>query len=88
MLDEVKLFKMHDFHERNNISELNNGINEHDCNEYLFVDLVYIYCSSVGISAWVECTHKLIVVNEAIAIHIKNICNSSHFQGICWEFYT
>lgn len=53
---------------------------------YLLIDLVYIYCFPVRVSAWVEGTHKFIVVNESITVHIKYVSNSSHFQGVCGKF--
>lgn len=53
---------------------------------YLLVDLVYIYCFSVRVSAWVEGTHKFIVVNESITVYIKYVSNSRHFQGVGGKF--
>lgn len=54
---------------------------------YLFVDLVCIQCFPIGVSARMKCTHKLIVVNEAVTVHVEDVCHCIHLQGVGGKFY-
>lgn len=31
--------------------------------------------------------HKLIVINEAVIVHVKDTCHCIHLQRVCGEFY-
>lgn len=53
---------------------------------HLFIDLISIQRFPVWISAGVKCAHKLIVINEAVIIHVKDICHCFHLQRVCGEF--
>lgn len=55
---------------------------------YLFVDLICVQCSPVGISARVKGTHKLVVVNEAVTVHVEDVCHCVHLQGVGGKFYS
>lgn len=57
------------------------------CCSHLFIDLICIQCFPVGVSARVKRTHKLIVVNEAIAIQVEDVCHCIHLQSVCGKFY-
>lgn len=48
------------------------------CSSYLFIDLIGIQCFSVGISAGMERAHKLIVVDETVVVHVKDVGDSVH----------
>lgn len=54
---------------------------------YLFVDLICVQCSPVGISARVKRTHKLVVVNEAVIVHVEDVCHCIHLQRVGGKFY-
>lgn len=54
---------------------------------YLLIDLICIQRFPVGISAGVECAHKLIVVYKAVTVHVKDICHCVHFQRVGGKLY-
>ena len=53
---------------------------------HLFIDLISIKRFPVWISAGVKSTHKLIVVNKAVIVHVKDIRHCVHLQRVCREF--
>lgn len=55
---------------------------------YLFVDLICIQSFPVGISARVERAHKLVVVDEAVAVHVEDVRHCVHLQRVGGKFYS
>lgn len=53
---------------------------------YLFIYLISIQRFPVGVSTRVKRTHKLIVVNVTIAIHVKDVCHCVHLQRVGGKF--
>lgn len=53
---------------------------------HLFVDLIRVQRLPVGVSAGVERTHKLVVVDEAVAVHVEDVGHCVHLQRVCGEF--
>lgn len=53
---------------------------------HLFIDLISIQCFPVWISTGVKRAHKLIVVNEAVVVHVKDARHCVHLQRVCGEF--
>lgn len=57
-------------------------------NSHLLIDLVGVQCFPIGVSARVKSAHKLIVVNETVTVHVKDVCHRIHLQRVCGKFYT
>lgn len=57
-------------------------------NSHLLIDLVAVQCFPIGVSARVKSAHKLIVVNETVTVHVKDVCHRIHLQRVCGKFYT
>lgn len=53
---------------------------------HLFIDLISIQGFPVWISAGVKRAHKIIVVNKAVIVHVKDIRHCIHLQRVCGEF--
>lgn len=54
---------------------------------YLIFYLISISKWFVGIFVWVQSSNKLVVVNVAVAIAIKNVCYSTHLQSTGGKLY-
>lgn len=54
---------------------------------YLIFYLVSISKWFIGIFVWMQSSNKLIVVNVAITITIKNVCYCTHLQSTGGKLY-
>lgn len=54
---------------------------------YLLVDLIGVQRSPVGISARVKGAHKLVIVDEAVAVHVEDVRHRVHLEGVGGKFY-
>lgn len=55
---------------------------------HLFIYLISIKRFPVGVSTGVKRAHKLVVVNEAIIVHVKDVGHCVHLQRVCGKFYS
>lgn len=63
------------------------NLSAHATNSHLLIDLIGVQCFPIGVSAGVKSAHKLIVVNETIAVQVKDVCHCVHLQRVCGKFY-
>lgn len=62
-------------------------MSEETLQAYLVFYLISISKWFVGIFVWVQSSNKLVVVNVAVTITIKNVCYSTHLQSTGGELY-